>query len=51
MENIIFNKDQDSDTSGYKDYSQDLFLTPEPKRLNNHHHSSDSYVKKKKGQK
>lgn len=49
MENIIFNKDQDSDTSGYKGYTQDLFLAPEPKRLNDHHqHSSDSFAKKKK---
>jgi len=47
MENIIFNKDQDCD-NGYKDYSQDLFLAPEPKRSNDQHHSSDSFLKKKK---
>jgi len=49
MENIIFNKDQDFDTSIYKDYSQDdLFLAPEPKRTNDQQHSLDSFGKKKK---
>lgn len=49
MENIMFNKDQDCESSSYKDFSQeDLFLAPEPKRSNDQHHSTDSFGKKKK---
>lgn len=49
MENIIFNKDQEMESSNYKDYSQeDLFLVPEPKRSNDQHNSSDLFGKKKK---
>ncbi|XP_001952262.1 transcription initiation factor TFIID subunit 11 [Acyrthosiphon pisum] len=49
MENIMFNKDQEMESSGYKDYSQeDLFLVPEPKRSNDQHNSSDPFGKKKK---
>jgi len=49
MENIMFNKDQEMESSSYKDYSQeDLFLVPEPKRSNDQLNSSDSFGKKKK---
>jgi len=49
MENIIFNKDQEMESSSYKDYSQeDLFLVPEPKRSNDQHNSSDLFGRKKK---
>lgn len=48
MENIIFNKDQECESSSYKDYTQDLFLAPEPKKSNDLHNSSDSFGKKKK---
>lgn len=49
MENIIFNKDQECESSSYKDFTQeDLFLAPEPKRANNEHHLSDPFGKKKK---
>lgn len=49
MENIMFNKDQEMESSSYKDYSQeDLFLVPEPKRSNDQHNSSDLFGKKKK---
>jgi len=49
MENIIFNKDQEMESTNYKDYSQeDLFLVPEPKRSNYQHNSSDPFGKKKK---
>lgn len=48
MENI-FNKDQECESSSYKDYTQeDLFLAPEPKRSNDQHNSSDLFGKKKK---
>lgn len=47
MENI-FNKDQDCESSSYKDFVQDdLFLAPEPKTSNDLHHS-DPFGKKKK---
>lgn len=49
MENIMFNKDQEMESSSYKDYSQeDLFLVPEPKRSNDQHNPSDLFGKKKK---
>jgi len=49
MENIVFNNDQEMESSSFKDYSQeDLFLVPEPKRPNGQHNSSDSFGKKKK---
>lgn len=49
MENLIFNKDQECESSSYKDFTQDdLFLVPEPKRSIDHHHSSDPFGKKKK---
>lgn len=48
MENIIFNKDQECESSSYKDYTQDLFLAPEPKKSNEQHNSLDSFGKKKK---
>jgi len=48
MESIIFNKDQEMESSSYKDYSQDLFLAPEPKRTNDQHNSTDPFGKKKK---
>jgi len=48
MENI-FNKEQEIESSNYKDYShEDLFLAPEPKRLNDQLNSLDSFGKKKK---
>lgn len=50
MENIMFNKDQEMESSSYKDYNsqEDLFLVPEPKRSNDQHNSSDPFGKKKK---
>lgn len=48
MENIIFNKHQECESSNYKDYTQDLFLAPEPKKSNDQHNSSDLFGKKKK---
>lgn len=49
MENIIFNKDHESESSSYKDFThEDLFLAPEPKRSNDHHNSSDPFGRKKK---
>lgn len=49
MENIIFNKEQECESSSSKDFTQeDLFLAPEPKRSNDQHNSSDSFGKKKK---
>lgn len=49
MESMMFNKDQEMESSSYKDFSQeDLFLAPEPKRSNDQHNSSDLFGKKKK---
>jgi len=49
MENMMFNKNQEMESSSYKDFSQeDLFLAPEPKRSNDQHNSSDIFGKKKK---
>ncbi|XP_025411665.1 transcription initiation factor TFIID subunit 11 [Sipha flava] len=49
MENIIFNKDQECESSSYKDFTQeDLFLAPEPKRSIDQHNSLDPFGKKKK---
>lgn len=49
MESIIFNKDQECESSSSKDFTQeDLFLAPEPKRSNDQLNSSDPYGKKKK---
>lgn len=48
MENIIFNKEQECENSSFKDYSQDLFLAPEPKRSTGQNHTSGPFGKKKK---
>lgn len=50
MENIIFNREQECESSSFRDYSQDddLFLAPEPKRSNGQNHNSDPYGRKKK---
>lgn len=48
MESIIFNKDQECESSSSKDFTQDLFLAPEPKRSNDQLNSSDPYGKRKK---
>jgi len=49
MENMMFNKDQEMESSSYKDFSQeDFFLAPEPKRSIDQHNSSDLFGKKKK---
>lgn len=47
MENI-FSKDLECESSSYKDYTQDLFLTPEPRRSNDPNNSLDLFGKKKK---
>lgn len=44
----MFNKDQECESSSYKDFTQDLFLAPEPRTSNDQLNSSDPFGKKKK---